>query len=155
MTPRPRDALIAAAVMLALIQLIPAPRINPAVTQDLPAPLAVKAVLHRGCYDCHSNQTRWPWYVRIAPVSWVLIRDVNRGRQHLNFSAWDKYADDPGTVIRKLEGIRKETGSGAMPPWYYLAMHPDGRIGRADREAVARWVSGELARERKIEDSLH
>jgi hypothetical protein len=151
---RTRNFVLATAALFALIQMIPAPRVNPAVSQNVPAPPAASAVLERACYDCHSSSTRWPWYVHVAPVSWFLIRDVNRGRRHLNFSAWDKYEGDPGTAIHKLEEIRKETAAGAMPPWYYVAMHPGARLDRADRDALARWIGGEIARERKLEDSL-
>jgi hypothetical protein len=150
---RTRDFVLAAAALFALIQLIPAPRINPTVSQDMAAPPAITSVLERACYDCHSSRTRWPGYAHVAPVSWFLIRDVNRGRRHLNFSTWDKYEGDPGTAIHKLEQMRKETAAGTMPPWYYVAMHPDARLGRADRDALARWINVEIVRERKLEDS--
>src|SRR5271166_3000619 len=90
-----------------LIQLVPMSMTNPPITQDVAAPAPVELILRRGCYDCHSNETRWPWYARVAPVSWLVIRDVNRGRKHVNFSTWDKYSGDPETVIRKLRNIDK------------------------------------------------
>ena len=142
---------IVAAFVFLTIQLIPVSRTNPPITQDVAAPPDVEMVLRRGCYDCHSNETRWPWYAHLAPVSWLVIHDVNRGRRQVNFSTWDKYSDDPGTVIRKLKGIAKMSGNGKMPLWYYLAEHPTARLTRADRELVARWVSGTIVVEQKIE----
>ncbi len=65
---------------------------NPPVTADVPASAAVKGILRRACYDCHSNETQWPWYGRIAPVSWLLARDVREGRAELNFSTWNQYS---------------------------------------------------------------
>ncbi len=139
----------AGAVVFVLIQLIPMSRNNPPVTQDVAAPSQVESILRRGCYDCHSNQTRWPWYSRVAPVSWLVVRDVNRGRKHLNFSTWDKYADDPETVIRKLKNIEKFSHNGAMPLWYYLPEHDEARLSEVDRQVIARWVSEAVAAEQK------
>ena len=148
---RPITIMIVAAFVFLAIQLIPVAPTNPPITQDLSAPAQVETVLRRGCYDCHSNETRWPWYAHVAPVSWLVVRDVNHGRRHLNFSTWDKYSDDPGTVIGKLEGISKMSGNGKMPLWYYLTQHPTARLGRADREIIARWVTDTIMVEQKLE----
>ena len=64
---------------------------NPPIQQDVAAPPAVAAVLRRACYDCHSNETVWPWYSQVAPISWLLERDVREGREELNFSVWNMY----------------------------------------------------------------
>src|SRR2546423_15539812 len=111
--------MVAGAAVCLLIQLIPVSRSNPPITKDIAAPPRIESILRRGCYDCHSNQTRWPWYAYVAPVSWLAIRDVDSGRKHLNFSTWDKYSDDPETVISKLKNIDKLSRNGTMPPWYY------------------------------------
>lgn len=145
--------MIVAASLFALIQLIPVTRTNPTITKDLSAPAQVEAVLRRGCYDCHSNETRWPWYAHFAPASWVVARDVNQGRKHLNFSTWDKYSDDPGTVIRKLKGIGELSGNGQMPRWYYMPMHPMARLSDADRALIAKWVADSIAIQEKLEGS--
>lgn len=135
------DAIVAAAALLfALIQVVPMSRSNPPITQDVTAPAPAESILQRACYDCHSNQTRWPWYAHVAPVSWLVIRDVERGRKRLNFSTWDKYADDPETVIRKLRNIDKVMHNGSMPLWYYLLEHPTARLSNADREILEAWV---------------
>ena len=124
-----------------LIQLVPMTRSNPPISQDVAAPCQVEPILHRACYDCHSNETRWPWYAQVAPASWLVIRDVERGRKHLNFSTWDKYADDPETVIRKLRNIDKVMHNGSMPLWYYLAAHSDAHLNDADRHAIEDWAA--------------
>ena len=79
---------------------------NPPVTGDVPAPPAAKAILHRACYDCHSNEMRWPWYSRVAPVSWLVVRDVRRDRNELNFSSWGsiQHADTGEEAQRELGG---------------------------------------------------
>jgi hypothetical protein len=143
----------AGAVVFVLIQLVPMSRSNPPITQDVAAPPQAEAILRRGCYDCHSNETRWPWYARVAPVSWLVIRDVDRGRKHVNFSTWDKYADDPETVIRKLRNIGKFSHNGTMPLWYYLPLHSEARLSHADREVLEKWASQAIATEEKREQS--
>jgi hypothetical protein len=142
---RIRSIAAAGAVVLVLIQLVPMSRSNPPISQDVAAPSKVEPVLRRACYDCHSNQTRWPWYAHVAPVSWLVVRDVERGRRHLNFSTWDKYADDPETVIRKLRNIDKVMHNGSMPLWYYASAHSDAHLNDADRQAIEDWVLQSIA----------
>jgi hypothetical protein len=143
--------MIVAAFVFLAIQLVPVSKTNPPITQDVSAPPDVEAVLRRACYDCHSNETQWPWYAHLAPASWLVTHDVNHGRKHLNFSTWDKYSDDPGTVIRKLKGITETSGNGKMPVWYYLSEHPRARLTHADREIIERWVSDTIVVEQKLE----
>jgi hypothetical protein len=144
-----------AASLFALIQLMPVARTNPPISKDISAPAQVESVLRRGCYDCHSNETRWPWYAHLAPASWIVARDVNQGRKHLNFSTWDKYSDDPGTVVRKLKGIGESSASGQMPRWYYLPAHPVARLSGADREVIAKWFADNIVVQEKLEESSH
>ena len=143
----------ACGLVFVLMQLIPYSKTNPPVTQDVAAPPPVEAILKRGCFDCHSNETRWPWYVHVAPVSWLVVRDVTRGRNHLNFSTWDKYSDDPETVIRKLRNIDKVMHSRTMPLWYYLPAHADARLSEAEREAIEDWVMQAISVENKREQA--
>ena len=116
-------------------------RSNPAVHGDLSAPPVVKDALGRSCYDCHSNQTRWPWYSAVAPFSWWIHYEVEEGRRRLNFSSWSDYASDPGTEDQKLDEIARLLGGDAMPPWCYRAMHPRARLTAAERAAIARWIA--------------
>ncbi len=145
MMRRIRWIVAAGAVVFVLIQLVPMSKTNPPITQDVAAPAQVEAILRRSCYDCHSNQTRWPWYAHVAPVSWLVIRDVEHGRKHINFSTWDKYADDPETVIRKLRNIDKVMHNGSMPLWYYLRAHSEAHLNDADRQAIEDWVLQAIA----------
>jgi len=84
----------------------------------------------RACFDCHSNETVWPWYSNIAPVSWLVQHDVNEGRQVLNFSTWDRPQHEAGEA---WEVVR----SGYMPPSYYVMMHPDANLTPDETSALA------------------
>ena len=84
-----------------------------------------RALAVRACYDCHSNETVWPWYSHVAPASWLIFRDVSKGRRELNFSEWhrrQKEAPESAKTVQK----------GSMPPWYY----PWGKLSSADRQAL-------------------
>lgn len=99
---------------------------NPAVTDDAPWPSSESASLARAaCYDCHSNETDWPVYSYVAPMSWLVRHDVERGRDELNFSTW---GDDPD-VDDAVESIVDRS----MPPRQYTVLHPDARLSSDDR----------------------
>jgi heme-binding protein len=129
------------AAQIVAAQFAPVELKNPPVRSELTAPPEIKSVLRRACYDCHSNETRWPWYTHVAPASWVIRDHVLEGRRRLNFSVWGDYAYDPGTEAQKLNEIAKFATNGKMPPWYYWATHPGARLTRIEREAVARWAT--------------
>jgi Haem-binding domain len=120
-----------AALVFVAIQLVPVDRSNPPVEGEMPAPPEVREVLRRACYDCHSNETVWPWYSHVAPVSWLLARDVSEGRREVNYSRWSSYSPKRQAKLRKETW--KEVEEGEMPPWYYLPMHPAARLDEADR----------------------
>lgn len=128
---------------LLLMQIVPTPHDNPPVVGDIGAPPPVAAVLRTSCYDCHSNETHWPFYSRVAPVSWLLARQVARGRQELNFSEWQSYF--PATRKRKLLWIGRSLREEVMPPVSYRLLHPSGRLSAADRTALEQWINGALA----------
>ncbi len=100
--------------------------VSPSVNGDIAAPAQIDALLTRACYDCHSNQTRWPWYSQVAPVSWLVAHDVTLGRKELNFSEWGSYY--PQTRKRKLQWMGRVMREGSMPPWSYRLMHPGARL---------------------------
>ena len=133
--------MLAATVML--IQFLPTHLNNPPVTGALNAPDAVGATLRRACYDCHSNETRWPWYGSVAPVSWLIARDIAHGRRELNFSEWNSYFAQ--TRRRKLQWIKRSIEDGKMPPAAYLLMHPASRLDTEDKTALANWIESALA----------
>lgn len=109
-------ALLFAVFALLAAQWVPVDRDNPPVLGEIESPPEVHAILERSCYDCHSNQTRWPWYSRMAPVSWLVASDVHEGREHLNFSAWRSDSTDKRHELR--EEIRKNVEEGEMPLWF-------------------------------------
>lgn len=145
-----RWALLVVLALLVVAQFVPIDRSNPpsdprqslAATAEPPA--AVAAVLERSCRDCHSNDTRWPWYSRVAPVSWLLARDVEEGRSHLNFSEWALL--DSRRRMRRLEEICEEITSGAMPDPKYVLLHPDARLSPGEITAVCDWTRREAER---------
>jgi hypothetical protein len=128
----------AAALLLAALQLVPIERSNPPVAFDMPAPPAVKAILERSCYDCHSHETEWPWYARVAPASWKMAYDVSQARGELNFSTWKAYR--PDKRARLLEDVVEEVDEGHMPPWSYRLLHPGARLSDSERDALRSWI---------------
>ena len=102
-------------------------------------PPHVDAILRRSCYDCHSNETRWPWYAQVAPVSWLLKDDVNEGRNELSFSEFAAYS--PKRTARKAKEICDEVKEGEMPMKTYVALHPDAKLSAADQQALCTWAA--------------
>lgn len=132
---------IAAMVILGhFVESIPA---NSPANGGLDAPPVVAALLRDSCADCHSNQTRWPWYSRLPPVSWLVARDVVRGRQELNFSEWGSYF--PQTRRRKLQWMERALISENMPPLLYRMIHPSSRLSESDRDAIVNWIETQIA----------
>jgi len=138
--------LLVGVVALVAAQFVPVTGANPpidpaqAVFASMPVPAEITATLNRACQDCHSNQTVWPWYSRIAPVSWLIINDVNEGRRELNFSEWGRYT--ARRQDRKLKEICEQVERGKMPMPIYTVMHPDAKLTASDRKAICAW-SGE------------
>ncbi len=102
-----------------------------------PAPRAA-AVLGRACMDCHSNQTVWPWYSAVAPVSWLVANDVNEGRARLNLSEWRNLGPDMSAKRRK--SMCTEVSGGEMPLWQYRLIHREARLSAQDVSAVCAGV---------------
>lgn len=134
---------VGAVILLAAIQLVTCQRTNPPITGEIDAPANVKQALRRSCYDCHSNETRWPWYAHVAPMSWLLHRDVSEGRRHLNFSEWKALPAE--RRARRQKGIGKEIASGDMPLWFYLPLHHDARLSAADSGMLRAWADGPMS----------
>jgi len=121
------------------IQFIFIERTNPPITGEIDAPAPVKEILMRSCYDCHSNETVWPWYSYIAPASWLLGDDVNEGRAELNFSEWSGYDDKKKQ--KKIKEIWEEVDEGEMPQWYYIIMHSEAKLSDADKKTLHDWTA--------------
>ena len=117
----PYRVVLAVVVVVLSIQLVPVERTNPSPTgalTDVPAP--VGDGLRRACYDCHSRETRWPWYSNVAPVSWLMQGHIDEGREVLNFSEWQrtyKEARESAETIDEGEmvGIVGQSGAGVVP----------------------------------------
>lgn len=126
-----RWALLAAVVGFLVIQLVPYGRnhTNPPLIAepawDSPDTRATAVV---ACFDCHSNETHWPWYSNVAPFSWLLQRHVDEGRADLNLSEWGTGEQESGDIV---ESVRE----GEMPTWDYLLLHPDARLSDAEMQA--------------------
>jgi len=120
--------------LFVLFQLVPYGRAheNPPVTGtpqwDSPR---TEELARRACFDCHSNETQWPWYSNIAPISWRIQKHVDEGREKFNMSQMDrkqKEADEAGEVVKE----------GEMPPFDYKLAHPEARLTPAETDELVR-----------------
>ncbi|HRG54474.1 MAG TPA: heme-binding domain-containing protein [Lacunisphaera sp.] len=134
-------------VILLTIQFFPAARnVSPAapgpndITVMYPTPPAVKAVLAESCYDCHSDNTRYPWYTHIQPVGWWMQYHVNEGKAELNFSQFGTYA--PKRARHKLEETIKTTRDREMPLASYLITHRQAKLTVLQIQQVVDWADG-------------
>jgi mono/diheme cytochrome c family protein len=127
--------IVAGVAVFGLIQLVPYGRnhTNPSVVQEIQwdSP-ATRALAQRACFDCHSNETVWPWYSNIAPASWLLAMDTSEARDRMNFSDWGSRSQPAEVIARQIE-------QGSMPPGRYLALHPEAHLSDAE---IAQLVAG-------------
>ncbi len=142
-----RDRLRLAALFVGLflaLQLVPYGwrRSNPPVVAE-PAwdSPRTRELFFRACADCHSNQTKWPWYSRIAPVSWLVVKDVERGREHLNASEWQREQKDAREAA-------EEVREGSMPLPIYLPAHPEARLDAVEKADLIRGLEATFGAER-------
>lgn len=152
-------AVIGAVASLALgaLQLVPAPtRVNPPVNHDLTlqknraVPTHVESILRRACMDCHSNETRWPWYSQIAPMSWGVVNDVTRARKAMNLSEWTLGAGRSyGAAIGYLTAMCAGVKGGRMPPAKYRLLHKESRLSASDIESLCVWTAAESDKYRR------
>lgn len=129
-----------------LIQFLPVERTNPPVTREVLWDSEVTRDLARqSCYDCHSNETVWPWYSSVAPMSWLVAKDVVEGRTHLNFSTWDQPNEAPDEIIEMVE-------DGEMPLRKYTLLHPQARLSDEMRAALVRGLRATLAADPPVDE---
>lgn len=115
-----------------LIQLVPYGHSHenpPVVAEPQWDSPGTRALFERACFDCHSNQTVWPWYSNVAPVSWLVQNDVDGGREHLNFSEWTR-------PPRHAKDVAAEVLHGDMPPGIYLPLHANAKLSDAEVKAL-------------------
>ncbi|MGV3622331.1 MAG: heme-binding domain-containing protein [Archangium sp.] len=130
--------LVALFAVLLGIQVIRPEKTNPPITRDVEAPPEVKVLLERACYDCHSNETKWPWYANVAPASWLVVHHVDEGRRELNFSEWDTY--DAKRLAHKLEETEEMIESGEMPESSYVIAHAEAKLTDAEKKRLIDWA---------------
>lgn len=131
-------------VILLALQL--APNELPAVQTENPAAIdhspildpEVSAIFKTSCYDCHSNETKYPWYAHVAPFSWLVAKDTREGREELNFSEWENY--DPLDQLAILDDIYGEVEEEEMPLLIYTTIHWEARLGPSDRQKIMEWA---------------
>jgi hypothetical protein len=136
-------------------QFFPKNRTNPAgeVGADLFAvaevPVEIRQILERSCYDCHSNETRWPWYSNVAPAGQWLAHHVEEARHHLNFSNWEKIAEHRRAKLMKE--MSEEVAAGHMPLHSYLWLHGGARLSEQERAFFVNWCD---TRRAELEEEL-
>ena len=140
-----RWSVAAIALVLLGAQFIRPARSNPtsdpslSLTAVRPMPTHVAGALDRACRDCHSNETRWPWYSHVAPVSWFVIDHVNHGRSHFNYSDWSRY--EPEEAARLLKKSCELARGQAMPLYSYTLMHRTARLTPGEVRALCAYTA--------------
>jgi hypothetical protein len=135
---------IALLVLLVVSQFVPVDRRNPyvdpakSIYAKEKVPAAVKKVFDRSCANCHSNETHWPWYSYVAPVSWLVANDVHQARAKMNLSTWGDFPADKRED--RLEEICEQLTNGDMPDPKYLLVHRSARLAPAERDSVCQWT---------------
>lgn len=143
-------ALVVIVVFLVVGQFIRPSHVNPpvdpaktlAATEQVPP--NVQSILERSCNDCHSNNTVYPWYSQVAPVSWLLARDVTGGRRAMNLSEWGTFSQKKR--LHRLKDICDQVKEGDMPLWFYLPLHPKAKLSGDDIRAICTWSATETSR---------
>jgi hypothetical protein len=135
-------ALAGALVVFIVLQFFNPSHINPPVKSDFitatSPPASVVTEIRAACYDCHSDETRWPLYSRIAPVSWLIASDVNEGRKHLDLSDWPA---EPTRAAKQLDRINEVVDYREMPLKKYTLLHPDARLSDAQCKEITDWTA--------------
>ncbi len=103
-------------------------------------PDKVQAILRQSCYDCHSNNTNYPWYAEVQPISWWLNSHIRNGKEELNFSEFGSYTSRKQKS--KLKAIKNSIADSTMPLPSYLIIHGKARLSELDKRAVAQWIDG-------------
>ena len=127
-----------------LLQLVPYGKDHtnpPVVSEPIWDSPQTRALAVRACFDCHSNESVWPWYSNIAPISWLVQRDVDEGRQKLNFSEWRAYKGNGESGEREekeyeWDDIEEVIRSGEMPLPIYVIQHPEAKLTAAEKEQL-------------------
>ena len=111
------------------------------VGKDLAVPNHLRPIIGRACGDCHTNATTWPWYSKVPLVSFLLERDVQKGREHLNFSTWGT-SQVHSPTRNQIQEVCDAVSDNVMPPRAYRLMHPKARLSKRDIDALCDWADG-------------
>lgn len=124
--------------ILMLFQFFPVDRNNPEIGGDLRADKDVSSIFRKSCYDCHSNETKWPFYSYIFPFSVLVSNHVTEGREELNFSEWENLSDRKKE--KKSKEIIEEIETGEMPPMYYSIIHRNTKLTKEEFLRLKEWA---------------
>lgn len=105
-------------------------------------PAEIATMIRNTCYDCHSHETKYPWYANVAPVSWILQNHIVEGREHLNFSKWgtpQAFGEGEEETGEAVEEIIETIQNGEMPLWDYKLMHPEARLNESQKTQLIAW----------------
>jgi hypothetical protein len=130
-------------IIIVLIQFIRIDKTNPSLTEETDfvnvkhPPEGIANLIKVSCYDCHSNETIYPWYTNIAPVSWWIKDHINEARHHLNFSEWGTYSSKKAD--HKLKECVEMVQEGEMPLYSYTLMHSNSSLNEDQKHALSVW----------------
>ena len=110
-----------------------------AIENHYKIPEKVQAILKTSCYDCHSNNTSYPWYSKVQPVKWWLADHVNSGKRHLNFDEFNSYSREK--KLKKLDEIVETVKEGEMPLASYTVIHQDAKLSASDQAEIEKWIN--------------
>jgi hypothetical protein len=139
-----KSILIAVAVALVLIQFIgidkSKPQYDPGADyfSTINAPAEVQRIIKESCYDCHSFETNYPWYSNVSPVSWLLQKHIDEGREHMNFSEWAHYTASQKNKL--IEESMEEIEANKMPLKSYTLLHPESKLDPQEKETILNWL---------------
>lgn len=139
-----KKALYTIIILFILIQFIPdnlpdtsTNNPNDLITNTVGIPENIKTILKQSCYDCHSNETYYPWYSYVVPVTFLVARDINVGREELNFSEWTNYKKTEKAGI--LDGVSDAVSEGDMPMKIYTMIHRNASLSDDEKTALVNW----------------
>ncbi|MBO9729586.1 MAG: heme-binding domain-containing protein [Chitinophaga sp.] len=114
-----------------------------AITERYPVPADVQALLQNACYDCHSNNTRYPWYTNIQPIGWWMAHHISKGKKEFNFDEYGTYSAK--RQRNKLKRMKEQIITGKMPLRSYTLMHADARLNADQQRLLTQWIDSVLA----------
>ncbi len=150
--------LVLLAILVVLQFFRPTKNISPGVqansiTNLVAIPTDVNAILQKACYDCHSNNTKYPWYAEVMPVGYFLANHVKDGKRHFNFDEFATYK--PKRALKKLDEVAEETEHGAMPMDNYTWLHKEAKLTVPEKNAVINWAkTAQTSLQTKYKDTL-